>query len=101
MMYCIPQETVFGGMENSFLDSKTVNDKTTYTPVPTDEWKTLRIDFTPHIDKVVDWANRDNVFGREIAKEDLYFGGVNIGFETHGNVDCTFEIRNFDLVSYN
>ena len=35
------------------------------------------------------------------SKDDLYFGGVNLGFETHGNVDATFEIRNFNLASYN
>lgn len=100
MMYCIPQETVYGGMENSFLDSKKVGDTTKYTAVPSNEWKTLRIDLTPHIDKIVDWANRDDVFGREVSKDDLYFGGVNLGYETHGNIDCTFEIRNFNLVSY-
>ncbi len=101
MMYCVPQETVYGGMENSYVDIGKSGDVTTYTPVPSNEWRTLRIDLTPHLDKVVDWANRDNSFGREVTREDLYFGGVNLGFETHGNVDCTFEIRNFDLVSYN
>ena len=101
MIYCIPQETVYGGLENSFIDAKVVNSYMQYTPVIDNEWKTVRLDLTPHIDKVVEWANRDYAFGREITKEDLYFGGVNIGFECHGNVDCTFEIRNFDLVSYN
>lgn len=101
MIYCIPQEMVYGGMDNSFLDVQRVGDKLQITPETTNEWKTLRIDLTPHIDRVVEWANRDNAFGKQITKSDLYFGGVNLGYETHGNIDCTFDIRNFNLISYN
>ena len=101
MIYCVPQETVYGGLENSYIDATVEDSYMKFTPVIDDEWKTLRIDLTPHIDTVVEWANRDNAFGKEITKSDLYFGGVNLGYETHGNIDCTFEIRNFDLVSYN
>ena len=100
MMYCIPQETVYCGVENSFLDIERAGDTYTYTPVVSNEWKSLRIDLTSHIDRVVEWANRDNAFGKQISKEDLYFGGVNLGFETHGNVDATFEIRNFDIMYF-
>jgi len=101
MIYCVPQETVYGGLENSYLDATVEDGYMKFTTVTDDEWKTLRIDLTPHIDTVVEWANRDNAFGKEITKSDLYFGGVNLGYESHGNIDCTFEIRNFDLVSYN
>ena len=27
--------------------------------------------------------------------------GANIGFEIHGNYDCTFEFKNFNMVAYN
>ncbi len=100
MIYCVPQETIYQGIENSFLDRKRVDDSWVNTPLPSDEWKTIRVDMTPHIDRAMEWANRDNVFGGEAKKEDFYFGGVNIGFESHGNVDCTFEIKNCNLVSY-
>ena len=100
-IYCVPQETAYKGIENSFIDYDIVNNNSVFTPVPSNEWKTLRVDLTPHIDRAIEWANRDNAFGVEVTKEDLYFGGVNLGFETHGNVDCSFDIRNFNLVSYN
>lgn len=101
MMYCVPQETVYGGLDNSYIRHNVVDNTSVFDIVPDSEWKTLRVDLTSHIDRVVEWMNRDNAFGKEVSKEDLYFGGVNLGFETHGNIDCTFEIRNFDLVSYN
>ncbi len=101
MIYCIPQETVYEGLENSYIRHQVVDNTSVFNTVTDDEWKTIRLDLTSHIDRVVEWMNRDNAFGKEVSKEDLYFGGVNLGFETHGNIDCTFEIRNFDLVSYN
>lgn len=101
MIYCIPQETVYSGLENSYIRHELVDNTSVYNTVTDDEWKTIRLDLTSHIDRVVEWMNRDNAFGKEVSKEDLYFGGVNLGYETHGNIDCTFEIRNFDLVSYN
>lgn len=100
MIYAVPQEVIYRGDENSFLDLERVDGELIVTPIVSDDWKTLRVDLTPHIDRVMEWANRDNVFGGEVKKEDFYFGGVNIGFETHGNIDCTFEIKNCNLVSY-
>ena len=93
-MYGMPMALVYDGMENSFMPEKGVF-------ASGEEWKHLRVDLTPHIDRIVEWANRDNIFGVRITKEDLYFSGVNIGYEIHGNYDCTFEIKNFNLVSYN
>ncbi len=92
-MYIIPTAVVFDGIENSFTPKKG-------EVVSGDEWKHVRLDITPHIDRAVEWANRDNIFGTQITKEDLYFGGVNIGFEIHGNYDATFEHKNLNIVSY-
>lgn len=30
----------------------------------------------------------------------LFVKGTNIGFEVHGNYDCTVQIRDYNLVSY-
>ena len=94
-MYGTPEAVVYDGIENSFTPERD-------TFVTGDEWKHVRVDLTSHIDRVVEWANRDKIFGADvtIAKEDFYFGGANIGFEIHGNFDATFEIKNFNLVSY-
>jgi len=93
-MYGIPQAVLFDGIENSFNPEKGV-------ATVGDEWKHVRLDVTPHIDRAIEWANRDNIFGIEVTKEDMYISGVNIGFEIHGNYDCTYEIKNFNMVSYN
>lgn len=70
-------------------------------PYVSDEWVHVEIDLTEHINDAVKRANEDNIFGREISKEEFYFGGTNIGFEIHGNYDCTVEIKNFNLTAYN
>lgn len=69
-------------------------------PVLTDEWTTIRIDLTPHLADVIDRANKDNIFGETVSLSDFYIGGTNIGFEIHGNYDCTVEIKDFNLTSY-
>ena len=92
-MYGTPMADLYNGMENS------------YNPAPGvylsgEEWKHLRIDLTPHIERCIEWANRDNAYGVKVSKENLYFAGANIGFEIHGNYDATVEFKNFDLISY-
>lgn len=93
-MYGMPMAVVYDGIENSFNPSNGV-------AAVSDEWKHIRLDVTPHIDRAIEWANRDNIFEMEVTKEDMYFDGVNIGYEIHGNYDCTFEFKNFNMVSYN
>ena len=93
-MYGMPQAVVFGGIENSFNPSKG-------EAAVSKEWKKIRLDVTPHIDRAIEWANRDNIFEKTVTKEDMYFDGVNIGYEIHGNYDCTIEFKNFNMVSYN
>ena len=93
-MYKIPQSMVFGGVENSFVPEKGV-------VLCGEEWKHVRIDVTSHIEQAVAWANRDNAFGVPVTVEDMYFEGVNIGFETWGNYDYTVEFKNFNMIAYN
>ena len=94
MIYSISTADVYGGAENSFfVDGKVVE--------PSEEWKHIRIDITPHIERCISIANKDLTFGKEVTIDDFYFKGCNVGFEIHGNYDCTFEIKNFNLVSYN
>ena len=94
MIYSISTADVFGGAENSFFVDGAVAE-------PSEEWKHVRVDITPHIERCIAIANKDMTFGKEVSVEDFYFKGCNVGFEIHGNYDCTFEIKNFNLVSYN
>lgn len=92
-IYIMTTEQVFGNLENSFC------------PVPydvkvSDEWKHIEVDLTPHIEKIIQKANDDLIFGRPVTRDEFYFSGTNLGFETHGNISCTFEIKNYNLVSY-
>ena len=92
-IYIMTTEQVFGNLENSFC------------PVPydvkvSDEWKHIEVDLTPHIEKILQKANEDLIFGRPVSRDEFYFSGTNVGFEIHGNISCTFEIKNYNLVSY-
>jgi hypothetical protein len=93
-MYGIPAAVVYGGIENSFTPEQG-------KVVTGEQWKHVRVDITEHLDRCIEWANRDNAFGVKVSREDMYFGGGNIGFEIHGNYDCTVEIKNVNIVSYN
>ena len=93
-MYKMSQAIVFNGVENSFVPQKGV-------VLTGEEWKHVRFDVTPHIEQAVQWANRDNIFGVPVTIEDMYFEGVNIGYETWGSYDYTVEFKNFNMVLYN
>ncbi len=69
-------------------------------PYVSDEWLHVEIDLTDHIDMALKKANADNLFGREVSRKDFFIGGTNIGFEVHGNYDCTVEIRDYKLTTY-
>lgn len=70
-------------------------------PYINDKWVHVEVDLTPHISKAIDAANESNTFEKMVDKSDFYISGANIGFEIHGNYDCTIEMKNFDLKSYN
>ena len=94
MIYALSTEEIFGSLEESFC---TPPDKKV---VVSQEWKHIEVDLTPYIDDIIDVANRDNIFARQVSKEEFYFSGTNMGFEVHGNINCTVEIKNYNLVSY-
>lgn len=93
-IYGLPTETVYGGnVENSFCPKP-------FDVKVSDEWKHVEVDLTPHIEKIIQKANDDLIFGRPVTRDEFYFSGTNVGFEIHGNISCTFEIKNYNLVSY-
>ena len=93
MIYRVVTASVYEGLENSFTP-------TMGTFKPGEEWKNMRIDVTSEITRAIEWANRDNTFGVPVTLDDMYIGGVNVGFEVHGNFDATFEIKNFNMTTY-
>ena len=95
-MYGITAADIFGGIENSFNPAPGV-------VTVSDEWKHVRVDITEHLDRCIEWANRDGAYGKgvEVSREDMYFAGGNIGFEIHGNYDMTVEVKNIDIINYN
>ena len=92
-IYIMTTEQVFGNLENSFCPAP-------YDVKVSDEWKHIEVDLTAHIEKILQKANEDLIFGRPVTRDEFYFSGTNLGFETHGNISCTFEIKNYNLVSY-
>lgn len=93
MIYCVSTKDTFGGKNKSlFRNGK---------PYVSDEWVHIELDLTPHIASAIKEANKSNTFGYKVCAEDFYVGGTNIGFEIHGNYDCTVEIKDFQITSYN
>ncbi|MBR6635726.1 MAG: hypothetical protein IKL41_08905 [Clostridia bacterium] len=93
MIYCVSTKDTFGGKNKSLFRNG--------APYVSDEWVHIELDLTPHIAKAIKEANKSNTFGYKVSEEDFYIGGTNIGFEIHGNYDCTVEIKDFQLTSYN
>ncbi len=92
MIYCLSTKDTYN------LKSKSLyrNGK----PFVSDEWTHIEIDLTPHIADAMKKANESDTFGVKVSAEDFYIGGTNIGFEVHGNYDCTVDIKNLNLTSY-
>lgn len=93
MIYSVSTKDTFGGKHNSLYR----NGK----PYLSDEWVKVKIDLKPFIAKAIKNANESNTFGEVVVADDFYISGTNIGFEIHGNYDCTVEIKDFSLTSYN
>lgn len=92
MIYSVSTKETFGSKYNSlYRNSK---------PYISDEWVHVQLDLTPYIAKAINNANDSDTFGEIVSAEDFYISGTNIGFEIHGNYDCTVEIKNFSLTSY-
>lgn len=93
MIYCVSTKDTYGFEGRSlFRKGK---------PFVSDEWVHIELDLTPHIEDAMKRANESDTFGTAVSKEDFYISGTNIGFEIHGNYDCTVDIRDFRLTSYN
>ena len=92
-IYTLTTEQVFGSVENSMCPVP-------FDVKPSEEWKHVEVNLTPHIDRIMEAANRDNIFGRPVTRDEFYFSGTNMGFEIYGNFSCTMEIKNYNLVSY-
>lgn len=93
MIYCVSTKDTFGGKNKSLFRNG--------SPYVSDEWIHVELDLAPHIAKAIKKANESNTFGRKVSENDFYIGGTNIGFEIHGNYDCTVDIKDFRLTSYN
>lgn len=93
MIYSLSTKDTFGSKRNSlFRNGK---------PYISDEWVHIEIDLKPYIEHAMTRANESNTFREEVKADDFYIGGTNIGFEIHGNYDCTVGIKDFKLTSYN
>ena len=68
-------------------------------PFVSNRWTHVKVNITPHLERMIKKANETMLFGRTVSAKDFYIGGTNIGFEIHGNYDCTVDIKNYRLTS--
>ncbi len=91
MIYCVSTAHTFGGKSKSlFRDGR---------PYVSDEWVHIELNLTPHIRSAIKKANKSDTFGKTVSPDDFYISGTNIGFEIHGNYDCTVDVKNFNITS--
>ena len=93
MIYSISTKDTFGSKYKSLYRSG--------KPYVSEDWVHVELDLTPYIAKAIENANESGTFGQTVSAEDFYISGTNIGFEVHGNYDCTVQIKNFNITSYN
>ncbi len=92
MIYCVSTEDTYGSKKSSLFRNG--------QPFVSDEWINVEIDLIPHIKKALAKANFSHTFEKSVKASDFYISGMNIGFEIHGNYDCTVQIKDFSLISY-
>ncbi len=92
MIYSLSTKDTFGSNRRSLYRNA--------APYVSDEWTRIKLDLKPFIEDAMRKANESGTFAETVSVEDFYIGGTNIGFEIHGNYDCTVDIRNFTLTSY-
>lgn len=93
MIFCLSTKDTFGSNRKSLYRSG--------KPFVSDEWVHVEVDLKPYIEKAMKKANESDTFADKVSANDFYIGGTNIGFEIHGNYDCTIDIKDFKLTSYN
>ena len=93
MIYCVSTKDTYGSLSRSLIRNK--------EPFISDEWVHIELDLSPHIAQAIKAANESDTFGTTVTQEDFYIGGTNIGYEIHGNYDCTIVIKDFQIISYN
>lgn len=92
MIYSLSTADTYGSSRKTlFRDGK---------PFVSDEWTHIELDLTPHIADFIKRANSSGIYGRTFSAEDFYIGGTNMGFEIHGNYDCTVDVKDYRLTSY-
>lgn len=89
MIYTLSTRDVYKTVLNALRADRTVG-----------SFRHIRLDLAPHIDSLFEKINESGVFGRTVSKEDFYIGGMNIGFEVHGNASCTAQLRDLSLESF-
>ena len=89
MIYTLSTRDVYKTVLNGLRSDKTGK-----------RYKHIRVDLAPHIDSLFERINESGVFERIVSKEDFYIGGMNIGFELHGNASCTVRLKNLSLESF-
>lgn len=92
MIYTISTKDTFGSYRKTLYR----NNK----PYVNDEWTHIELDLTEYIDDFIAKANSSGIYKTKFSKKDFYIGGTNIGFEIHGNYDCTIDIKDFQITSY-
>lgn len=66
-------------------------------PCPDGVWRSVSVDMTPHITRLLEAGCADGYFKSAKCPQDFCICGLNIGWESIGTFDHTMEIRNLSV----
>lgn len=97
-IYGIPQYAVYEStLETGRYDFFNGDRK---TPKASGEWMHIELDLKPWLLKLVSMTMGKTTYPNTTDLSQLFFSGLNLGYEIHGSYDVSFEIKNYCLTSY-
>lgn len=101
-MYGVPQIEVYNStLEYGRYDFFSYEDIT--VPEASDTWMHIELDLKPWLMSLAKSSVGNagmKTYPNTTDVSQLYFGGLNLGYEVHGSYDVSFEIKNYALTSY-
>ena len=99
MIYGVPQYAVYDStLESGRYDFFAYED--IRKPEASDEWMHIELDIKPWLLKLAGMTMGRTTYPKTTDLSQMYFNGLNLGYEIHGSYDVSFEIKNYALTSY-
>ena len=69
-------------------------------PEPSESWMHIELDIKPWLVKLCAITMGKTTYPNTTDMSQMYFSGLNLGYEIHGSYDVSFEIKNYAITTY-